>query len=48
MHLVATISEWCVAALSVTFFLTFVRSFYEIEMEIVTVLLRKKDGYHKI
>ena len=41
-------AEWCVAAVSVIFFLTFVRSFYGVEMEIVTVKLKEQRGYSRI
>ena len=48
MHVVATGAEWFVAIVSFTFFLTFVRSFYSIEMEIVTVMLKEPYGYSRI
>lgn len=48
MHLVGSVSEWFVAAVAVMFFLTFVRSFYGVEMEIVTVKLKERHGYSRI
>ena len=48
MHVVATGAEWFVAIVSLTFFLTFVQSFYSIEMEIVMVMLKEQYGYSRI
>ena len=48
VHIVATGAEWFVAVVSVMFFLTFVRHFYKVEMEIVTVTLKQQHGYGRI
>lgn len=48
VHIVATGTEWFLAAVSLIFFLTFVRSFYRVEMEIVTVMLKQQHGYSRI
>ena len=48
MHVVATGAEWFVAAVGVIFFLTFVRNFYKVEVEIVSVKIKQQHGYSRI
>ena len=46
--MVATVSEWFVAFISMLFFLTFLRSFHSFKVETVTVKVKEQYGYLRI